>query len=154
MKGSNKMNRSTEFEKMKDHCKNVDFALARTSLTNHGLGDNDDKIESARQTIGILIARHNDLANVEEFIAQSPVLMKYYVQAQNEVTRANNFSMATIFITALEKISEVLLEYEQSTERETPDEELVRLRKENKELNEKLDEIAEIFRKCDAKYAK
>ena len=129
----------------------LDAFMAKSSLIKNRIKVTEDQVKSAQNTISILISRHNYLSQIEEYVANSSVLLPYYAQAEEEVTRANNFSMATIFITALEKISEVLLEYEQSTERETPDEELVRLRKENKELNEKLDEIAEIFRKCDAK---
>lgn len=131
----------------------LDAFMAKNSLMNC-IKVTEDQVKSAKNTISILVSRHNYLSQIEEYVANSSILLPYYAQAEDEVTRANNFSMAAIFITALEKISEVLLEYEQSTERKTPDEELVRLRKENKELNEKLDEIAEIFRKCDAKYEK
>lgn len=148
MKGRIKMSR------LEEYCNgNIDYLTSRHSLMNC-IKVTDEQVKSAQKTLDMLISRQNYLSQVEEFIANSPILLKYYAEAEDEVTRANNFSMATIFITALEKISEVLLEYEQSTERETLDEELVRLRKENKELNEKLDEIAEIFRKYDVKYAK
>lgn len=132
----------------------LDAFMAKSALMKNSIKVTEDQAKSAQNTISILMSRHNYLSQIEEYVANSSVLLPYYAQAEEEVTRANNFSMATIFITALEKISEVLLEYEQSTGRETPDEELVRLRKENKELNEKLDEIAEIFRKYDTKYAK
>ena len=132
----------------------LDAFMTKSALMKNRIKATEDQVKSAQNTINILMSRHNYLSRVEEYVANSSVLLSYYVQAEEELTRANNFSMATIFITALEKISEVLLEYEQSTKRETQNEELVRLRKENKELNEKLDEIAEIFRKYDTKYAK
>ena len=90
---------------------NINYFQSRQSLLNC-IKITEDQAKSAKHIIDVLISRHNYLSRVEEFIANNPVLLPYYAQAQEEVTSAQNYSMSAIFIVALEKISDVLLEYE------------------------------------------
>lgn len=133
--------------RLEAYCHGPAYLNSRKALLNHIKVD-EDQIKSAKHTLDILLSRHDYLSKIEAFIADSPVLLQYYSQAEDEVTRAGNFSMATIFITALEKISEVLLEHEKGYDSMTTSELLVtinQLENENRELKSTLDQIAKIF---------
>lgn len=132
--------------RLEEYCKgNIDCFTSRHSLMNC-IKVTDEQVKSAQKTLDMLVSRQNYLSQVEEFIANSPILLKYYAQAEDEVTRANNFSMAAIFITALDKIQDTLLECEYATKDK---EELIarihELEAKNKELQDAMDQIAKIF---------
>ena len=134
--------------RLDEQCRgNINYFQARQSLINC-IKVTDNQVKSTKHTMDVLISRHNYLSQVEEFIANSPVLLQYYAQAEEEVTRAQNFSMSTIFITALDKIAEVLLEYEKGYNSKDKDELIARIQElevKNKELQDAMDQIAKIF---------
>lgn len=126
----------------------LDAFMAKSSLMKNCIKVTEDQAKSAKNTIDVLISRHNYLSRVEEYIANSSVLLPYYAQAQDEVASAQNCSMVTIFITALEKISNVLSEYENeyiSKDKEELVARIQELESKNKELQDTLDQIAKIF---------
>ena len=129
------------------YCTGGHAFMAKSSLMNC-IKVTDDQVKSAKNTLDSLISRHNYLSRVEEFIANNPVLLPYYAQAQDEVTSAQNYSMAVILIVALEKISDVLLEYENEYVSKDKEELIARIQElesKNKELQDTLDKIAKIF---------
>lgn len=122
----------------------LDAFMAKSALMKNCIKATEDQVKSAQNTISILMSRHNYLSQIEEYVANSSVLLPYYAQAEEEVTRANNFSMAIIFITALEKISEVLLEYEEEYTSKDKNELINRIHEledENKDLKSRIDQI-------------
>lgn len=125
----------------------IDAFMARSSLMN-SIKVTDEQVKSAKNTIDILISRHNYLSRVEEYIANSSVLLPYYAQAHDEATSAQVYSMSAIFITALEKISDDLFEYKEeyvSKDKEELIAKIQELESKNKELQDTLDKIAKIF---------
>ena len=107
-----------------------------------------DKVKNAKMTIDGLLSRHLDYYKIEEFIANSPVLLKYHDMAYNECAKNKNYTMISVMILALEKIADTLLEYEKGYEH-MPQPELVKrikeLESENEEFRSTLSKLGDIY---------
>lgn len=120
---------------------------SRERLLSGGKIEIIEKTISAKHILDILEGRHNYLCRIEKFVADNPVLLEYYVEAEEEVAKSGIPYMAAIFITALEKIAEDLLDYKEvyNSSESVLIEKINKLNADNKKLKSKLNKITEIF---------
>ena len=139
METNNKLNR------LEAYSKSPAYGRARNTILNYAA----PKSNNIKHILDLLLFRHEYLTKIEGFIADHPVLLQYFSQAEDDILKSKEpYSIITLFIKALEKMSNTLLEYEKGydsmSEFELMDQ-IGKLEEENKELRSKLDKIEKVL---------
>ena len=142
-----KLNTRGSISRLEAYCRGPAFRRAQKRLVGHDI-DAKDKVQEAKNTISLMLSRHLDYCKIEEFIANSPVLLQYHDMAYEECARNKVYSMVSIMILTLEKIATVLLEHEKGYDH-MPQSELVKrikeLEAENTEFRSTLNKLGDIY---------
>ena len=142
------------FSRLELYCRGPAYKEAQKRLIRDHGKYMEDKVKDAKMTLDMALGRHLDYIKIEEFIANSPVLLQYHDMAYEECCRNKDYNMVSVMILALEKIAEVLLEYEKGYEYMSQSELVKRIKEletENKEFRStisKLGDIYDIIGKC------
>lgn len=99
--------------------------------------------EELERKISHLIGRHNVLCRIEEVFAKNKVATDYFEWARDEVINSGNQSLASMFVIAIEKMTEYIEDHQddEDTDMNKLQSRIYSLEYENRKLKMKLENI-------------